>query len=184
MQALQLYREVLLRDIAGLDTDALDWQPVAQATSIATGLLHIAAVEFLIVASIVRAQGRAANPFGQDAWRALRPGFARELGEPPCRGKPLAFYLSWLQQARDASLMAFARDWIPFDPDLALAATLDQLDLDPEQRRHLQMPLGLPFSAIDTARPDSLALALIAHESYHRGQITQSKFRYRLAQGR
>lgn len=180
MQALTQYRDVLLRDIASLDTATLDWQPVASAVSIGTGLLHIAAVEFLVMTSVALARDSSASAIDLDVWNALRPGFARELDEFPCQDKPLTHYLQWLERVRATTLVELARESRPIDLDQALSAVLAQLDLDPAKRDRLLAPLGLPFSVVAGAEPTSLVLVLIAHESYHRGQITQTAFRYRL----
>ena len=181
MQALQRYREVLLRDIESLDTAALDWQAAAQAVSIGTSLLHIAAVEFLVMSAVAVHRGDAGAGPDRALWLALQPGFARELAQPPCVGQPRSHYTRLLQQVRSASETVLNADWQPLSLEQAQQTVLDRLGLDRDQQDRLQAPLGLPLSIADGTQRETLILALIAHESYHRGQITQGKFLYRIA---
>ena len=181
MLALQRYREVLLRDIEALDTAALDWQAAPQAVSIGTSLLHIAAVEFLVMSAVATAREDARLSPDRALWSALQPGFARELALSPCTGQPCSHYADLLQRVRSDSEAALNADWQPLSLEQAQQSALGQLGLDPDQQRRLQAPLGLPLSIADGTRRESLILALIAHESYHRGQITQSKFLHRIA---
>jgi len=181
MQALQRYREVLLRDIEALDITALDWQAAPQAVSIGTSLLHIAAVEFLVINAVAIFGDDVRSQPDRALWSALQPGFARELALSPRTGQPCSNYVDLLQQVRSASETVLKTDWQPVSLEPALQIVLDRLGLDNHQQRQLQAPLGLPLSIADGTRRESLVLALIAHESYHRGQITQSKFLHRLA---
>jgi uncharacterized damage-inducible protein DinB len=179
MLALQRYRDVLLRDIEALDIAALDWQAAPQAVSIGTSLLHIAAVEFLVMSAVAMSRDDARPSPDRALWSALQPGFARELALSPNTGQPCSHYVDLLQQVRSASETALNADWRPLSLEQAQHTVLERLGLDPDQQRRLQAPLGLPLSIADGTRRESLILALIAHESYHRGQITQTKFLHR-----
>jgi uncharacterized damage-inducible protein DinB len=184
MLALQRYREALLRDIEALDTGALDWQAAPQAVSIGTSLLHIAGVEFLVMSAVAMSRDDARPKPDRALWSALQPGFARELALSPCTGQSCSRYVDLLQQVRSASETVLSADWQPLSLEQAQQSVLGQLGLDPDQQRRLQATLGLPLSIADGTRREPLILALIAHESYHRGQITQSKFLHRLAMQR
>lgn len=175
MQVLRHYREVLGRDVAGLDTAALDWRPTTAAVSIATILLHIAAVEYLVI-SAVTAQPEGMEPVDRALWEALLPGFARELGLAPCTGRPLSHYTDLLGRVRGKTEALLADSWRPVDLEFAQQALLDRLELEPGQRDAVGAPLGLPMSIAEGGDKELVVLALIAHESYHRGHITQTKF--------
>jgi uncharacterized damage-inducible protein DinB len=181
MDDWRTYREILLRDIAPLDVAALDWQAAPQALTIGTSLLHIAAVEFLVMGAVALQRADADHGPDRQLWQELRPGFARELALTPCRGQPRSHYTDLLQRVRHASEAILQREWAPVPLAQAQLALLERLQLDADQQRRLQTPLGLPLSIADGTRREPLILALIAHESYHRGQITQSKFLHRLA---
>lgn len=184
MQDWQIYREVLLRDIASLDVAALDWRPAAESITIGTSLLHIAAVEYLVIGAIELQRGRAGPSSDRSLWPMLQPGFARELQQAACAGRPCSFYTDLLQQVRSAGETVMKADWQALSLQQALKNLLVRLGLDPGQQQRLQAPLGLPLSIADGTHREPIMMALIAHESYHRGQITQSNFLYRTAMQR
>ena len=169
LRLLRHHRAILERDIAGLEPAALDWRPTPQAVSIASLLLHIGAVEYISIAAVAGADG------DDDAlWPALRRGFERNLGIGPVAGQPLSHYSDLLTRVRRHTERVLEQPWRPVDIERAQREVLD--GLEPGDRRGLNAPLGLPVTVVGDAEKGLVVSALIAHEEYHRGQVTQTKF--------
>jgi uncharacterized damage-inducible protein DinB len=175
MDTLRRHRDVLLRDIGALAPDALDWQARSRATSIGTMLLHIAAVEYLVITAVARTRD-STSAIDHDLWQQLLPGFARELGIAAMRERPLTHYLALLGQVREVTEAVLCVPWQRLDLTDGAQRALDALAVPSEWRVPLSAPLGLPFTLADGERVDSLRFALATHESYHRGQITLTAF--------
>ena len=89
-------------------------------------------------------------------------------------GQPLSHYSDLLTHVRRHTERVLEQRWRPVDIERAQREVLDRLE--PGERRDLNAPLGLPVTDVGEAEKGLVVSALIAHEEYHRGQVTQTKF--------
>jgi hypothetical protein len=173
LRLLRDHRTVLERDIDALEPAALHWRPRPEALSIAALLLHIGAVEYVAMSAVAAAQC-GGDGFDRALWPALRHGFERNLGLPPAPREPLSHYSGLLTRVRHESEAVLEEPWQQMDVERAQRELLDVLE--PGPRQGVNAPLELPVAVVGEGDQQLVASALVAHEEYHRGQITLMKF--------
>ncbi|MCC7141531.1 MAG: DUF664 domain-containing protein [Candidatus Eisenbacteria bacterium] len=134
------------RYAAGLSPAQLAWTPHPKVESIATQLLHIAAVERSWIGEDLERR-----PMGEE-WA---PAFALRTGQPQIDGHDLAYFVERLDAMREETRRALATL-----SDADLTREIQCLDAPPESER---------FTL------DWILHHLIEHEAHHRGQIALLK---------
>lgn len=171
---LDTHRSVLLGDLEGLSVDELDRRIFPETMSIATSILHTAAFEYLLTAAIRQAQG---EPIDSDLWEAVRYGFSRDLDLEQPTGHSLEYYTDVLAAVRSETdaLIEDTGTTLPADLDFeSLLLELGEAEADAES-------LAMIVSRKVTTGGDGrlvLPVEITLHESYHRGQITFTKYLY------
>lgn len=143
---LEDVRRETLRYVAGLAPAQLAWTPHPKVESIATQLLHIAAVERSWIGEDLERR-----PMGEE-WA---PAFALRTGQPQIEGHELEYFLEKLNAMREETRRALA--------------ALSDADLI----REVQC-LGAPPDS-ERFTIDWILHHLIEHEAHHRGQIAVLK---------
>ena len=185
LSGIEHIRGILQRVVAGLGPDDLDRQVFPDSKTIGEILLHVAGFEHLIV-TCAQWQRRPRLADAESAWPLLKPGFAREAGFRPPRGHRLEDYLGWLSATRDRTLTFLADDAAPAIrakdfPIAPVAAALHARHPDDDAACYRRLALGIQSSFADDGVVDHRGLVAVQallglHETYHRGQITLSKY--------
>lgn len=180
MNELEHCRSVLLRVLEGVSNEQLDFQIFPDSKSIGELLLHIAGFEFLIIS------GLRLQAVHHPLWHKLKPGFSREAGVPPPKGRSLDDYLEALAEVRENTICYFGevaeRRMIPARFQIgALAALLRDNDPESDIKQYDRLAAGLGNSVRDDGAENQrgetdLVNLLQLHETYHRGQITLQKY--------
>jgi len=184
MNELEHCRSVLLRVLAGTCNEQLDFQIFHDSKSIGELLLHIAGFEFLIILGARLLTGDTAHH--HHLWHKLKPGFSREAGFLPPKGRSLDDYLEALAEVREHTIRYFGgmaeRRMIPARFQIgALAALLRDNDPESDIKQYDRLVAGLGNSVRDDGAENQrgetdLVNLLQLHETYHRGQITLQKY--------
>lgn len=141
-------RRQVKKYVEGLTAEQLSWHPNEKAESIATVLLHIAAVECSWIGEDIMRRPMDAE------WKIA---FPIRFGMPQITGQPLDYYMKTLDVVRDQT-----------KADLK---TLEDEDLD-----RLIMPLD-PGDPDNTSQfsLEWILYHVIDHEAHHKGQIAVMK---------
>lgn len=186
MNELEHCRSVLLRRIKGLSREQLEFHIFPDSKSIGEILLHVAGFEFAIVSGTRLLAGHTPD---HHLWRKLKPGFSRETGFPPPKGRSLDDYIEALAEVREHTMSYFGENAerrmvlkTRFSIG-ALAALLRDNDPEPDVARYEKLAAGLCSSINDDGAENekgetNLVNLLQLHETYHRGQITLEKYLY------
>jgi len=183
---LQHCRLVLLRVLKDTSNEQLDFQIFPDSKSIGELLLHVAGFEFLMVSSAALLAGDMPD---YHLWQSLKPGFAREAGSSPPRGRSLKGYLDTLAEVREHTIRYFGegpeRRMVhkATFPTGKLAALLRDNDPQPDVEHYDKIRVGIGNSFSDDGAENEkgeadLVNLLQLHETYHRGHITLQKYLY------
>jgi hypothetical protein len=189
---LQHCRLVLLRVLNDISNEQLDFQIFPDSQSIGELLLHIGGFEFLIIFGAGLLTGSVPD---HQLWQSVKPGFARQIGCPPPRGRSLKQYLDTLVEVRDNTLRHFdesperrviSKATFPFG---RLVARLREDDPDQDVEHYEKLSVGIRKSFSDDGAENErgevdLVNLLQLHEAYHRGHITMQKYLYARVQQR
>jgi hypothetical protein len=177
-------RSVLLRTIAEMPREQLNFQLYADSKTIGEILLHVAAFEYLMICC---AQVAAAQAIDPEPWEQLMPGFAREVGFAPPIAQPLDFHINMLTAIRRSTVGFFRENeanrfvdketFAIHEVAQRLGARYPQDDRDCYVR--LGRGVGTSFrddGAVNAENRVDLTDLLQLHETYHRGQITFQRY--------
>jgi hypothetical protein len=183
MNELEHCRSVLLRVLEGVSNEQLDFQIFPDSKSIGELLLHVAGFEFLIISGLRLQDGHTVH---HHLWHKLKPGFSREAGFPPPKGRSLDDYLEALAEVREHTIRYFGgmaeRRMIPARFQIgAFVALLRDNDPESDIKQYDRIVAGLGNSVRDDGAENQrgetdLVNLLQLHETYHRGQITLQKY--------
>lgn len=156
-------RQVLEKDISGIDVDKLDWVGLDNkgVVNIASQIVHIAGFDNLVRSALTGAD--LSEFVKQPDWlERFSYGFPRELGVAPPTGKPLEFYMDILRAETEATTRVIE----------AMAVDLNGSTIFYEDGKEFK-PEGLrPHNNLE------LFFYIPMHDRYHRGQITMTKYVY------
>lgn len=183
---LECCRAVLLRAVADLSLEQLDYRMFPDTKSISEILLHVAGFEFLIASEARLLAGRMPN---DEVWHKLKPGFSREVGFSRPEGQVIHDLLNILAEVREYALSYFGEDIrlrrVPASKfSMAeMTAFLQRRDPDGYCEQYKKLAAGVGASIKDDSpQNDKGEIDLVAllqiHETYHRGQITLQKYFY------
>lgn len=136
-------------------------------------LLHIAAFEYIYVASIAITKGRSIN---STLWyNDVKFGFAREAGFLPLpSGYPVSYYQTVLDKVRNYTMTIID----PMDSFLVSSINLTPLMIQLSSGDPTAPPssyLIIPFQAAQSAVyhdvGNDLGAMMVSHAAYHRGEI-------------
>lgn len=184
MKELEHCRAVLLRVIEGLSSKQLDFLMFPDSKSVGEMLLHVAGFEFLMFSGAGLLCGDSPN---HQLWHKLKPGFSREAGFPPPKGRSLDDYIAALAEVRERTVCYFGghgeRRLVAKTnfPIAALTAGLCNNDHEADARLYEKLAAGISTSFSDDGAENEsgevdLVNVLRLHETYHRGQITFQKY--------
>jgi hypothetical protein len=188
---LEHCRSVLLRVLKGMSNEQLDFQIFPDTQSIGELLLHVAGFEFLIISGACLLVGHTPD---HHLWYKLKPGFSRQTGFPPLKGRSLDDYIEALAEVRKHTNRYFGenaerRVVAKTFPISALAVLLRDNDPEPDIEHYDNIAAGACRSFIDDGAENErgetdLVNLLQLHETYHRGHITLQKYLYERLQQR
>lgn len=177
-------RSVMLRVIDGLQVDDLDYLIFPDSKSIGEIILHVVGFEYLTVSSAKFSIGYVPD---YDVWSKLKPGFAREAGFEPPRGRSLDNYVDLLGEIREETSAFLNRDpnncFIDAEKFAVrqLTAALHAKCPEDNETQYRRLEAGVATSFKDDGVVNSencvdIFSLLQLHETYHRGQITFQKY--------
>jgi hypothetical protein len=191
MKELEHCRAVLLRVIEGLSSQQLDFLMFPDSKSVGEMLLHVAGFEFLMVSGAGLLCGDSPD---HHLWHKLKPGFSREAGFSPPKGRSLDDYIAALAEVRERAVCNFNPDGerrlvakAKF-PVAALTAVLCGTDPEADAKLYEKLAVGVSTSFSDDGAENErgevdLVNLLRLHETYHREQITFQKYIYSRLRG-
>lgn len=170
--ALEATRKEFVTGLNRVPEDILQWEVVPGATTIGETVLHVGGVEYLLAGSLLIASGWQPDPV---LWTALKHGFARNAGFEPPSDLSSEGAIAILEQVRQLTYEAVATSGSENLAESSIRAAVAMVKAtDPTADDEVYEELAKCVAAKPLRQGSGLSdlpTTIVAHESYHRGQI-------------